>query len=136
MFRLLGLLALSAISLVAADISGVWLGSLATGRRNELRDFAFQFIQHGNTLTGKVYLDSGSTPIIKGTVEGDQISFQTIAREQDGNQINQATLTFTGTLKDGEIEITRQREELHNAGNAGTSVVRPGKQTFTVKRVP
>jgi hypothetical protein len=129
-------LAVSVSTLAAADVSGIWLGNLATGRRNLVQDFAFQFVQHGNVLTGKVYLDYGSTPILKGTVDGDQVSFDVVAREQDGNQINEAVLHFTGTLKNGEIEITRERLELHNAGDAGASVIRPGKQTFQIKRLP
>ena len=130
------LLTASAAMLAAADVSGTWLGNLASGRRNQVTDFAFQFVQRGNVLTGKVYLDYGSTPILKGTVEGDQITFQIVAREQDGNQINEAVVRFTGTLKDGEIEINRERIELHNAGDAGASVIRPGKQTFRIKRLP
>jgi hypothetical protein len=133
--KLLAILLLPII-LPAADFSGIWLGSLTSGRRNQVQDFAFQFIQKGTVLTGKLYQDYSSAPILKGTVDGDQIAFQVVAREQDGNQINEAVLHFTGTLKDGEIEITREREELRNAGNSGASVTRPGKQTFRLKRLP
>jgi len=129
-------LAVSALCLSAADISGIWMGNLTGGRRNTVQDFAFQFVQKGATLTGKLYLDYGSTPILKGTIDGDKISFQVVAREQSGNEINEAVLRFTGTLKDGEIEITREREELRAAGNSGAAVVRPGAQTFRLKRLP
>jgi len=129
-------LAVSALCLSAADISGIWMGNLTGGRRNTVQDFAFQFVQKGATLTGKLYLDYGSTPILKGTIDGDKISFQVVAREQSGNEINEAVLRFTGTLKDGEIEITREREELHAVGNSGAAVVRPGAQTFRLKRLP
>ena len=101
-----------------------------------MQDFAFRFTQKGTALTGKVYLDYGSTPILKGTVEGDQLSFQVVAREQDGNQINESVLKFTGIIKDGEIEITREREELRNAGNSGASFTRAAKITFHIKRLP
>jgi hypothetical protein len=120
----------------AADLSGFWLGSLSGGRRPTVQDFAFQFVQNGNALTGKQYLDYGSTPILKGTIDGDQFTFEVIAREQSGNQIDQAVIRFTGVLKDGEIEITRERVELRNAGNGGASFSRPGKQTFKLKRLP
>jgi hypothetical protein len=129
-------LVISVLILRAADISGIWLGSVTGGRRNQVQDFAFQFIQKGATLTGKLYLDYGSTPILKGTIDGDQISFQVVAREQAGNEINQAVLRFTGTLKDGEIEITRDREEIRAAGNSGAAFARPGSQTFRLKRLP
>lgn len=129
-------LVVSLLSLRAADISGIWLGSLNGGRRNQVQDFAFQFIQKGTTLTGKLYLDYSSTPILKGTVDGDRIAFQVVAREQAGNEINQSVLRFTGTLKDGEIEITREREEIRAAGNSGAAFARPGTQTFRLKRLP
>jgi hypothetical protein len=126
----------SALSQPAADISGFWLGSLTGGRRNQVQDFAFQFIQKGASLTGKLYADYGSTPILKGTVDGDRITFQVVAREQAGNEINQSVLRFTGTLKDGEIEITREREEIRAAGNSGAAFARPGTQTFRLRRLP
>jgi hypothetical protein len=129
-------LVVSIVSLRAADISGIWLGSLSGGRRNQVQDFAFQFIQKGTTLTGKLYLDYSSTPILKGTIDGDRITFQVVAREQAGNEINQSVLRFTGTLKDGEIEITREREEIRAAGNSGAAFAKPGAQTFRLKRLP
>src|SRR4051794_35540644 len=84
----------------AADVSGIWLGSATGGRRNQVTDFGFQFVQKGTTLTGKVYTDYGSTPILKGTIEDDKISFQAVTREQSGNEINQVVVRFTGTFKD------------------------------------
>jgi type III secretory pathway component EscS len=47
----------SALPVHAADVSGIWLGSLTTGRRGQVQDFAFQFVQKGTTLAGKLYLD-------------------------------------------------------------------------------
>jgi hypothetical protein len=130
-------LVVSVVNLRAADVSGIWLGSLnGGGRRNQVQDFAFQFIQKGTTLTGKLYLDYSSTPILKGTIDGDRITFQVVAREQAGNEINQSVLRFTGTLKDGEIEITREREEIRAAGNSGAAFAKPGVQTFHLKRLP
>jgi hypothetical protein len=130
-------LASPVLSLYAADMSGFWLGSAATGgRRNLVQDVSFQFIQKGTTLTGKLYVDYGSTPILKGTVEGDRITFQVVAREQAGNEINQSVFRFTGTWKDGEIEMTRDREEVRTAANSGGAFARPGSTTFRLKRLP
>jgi hypothetical protein len=127
----------SALILPAADISGIWLGSISGGgRRNQIQDVAFQFTQKGTALTGKQYLDYGSTPIVKGTIDGEKIAFEVVAREQAGNEINQSVLRFTGTLKDGEIEITRERQEVRAAGNSGAAFARPGSQTFRLKRLP
>src|SRR6476620_2903626 len=89
-------LVLCGFSLSEADIYGVWMGNVTGGRRNTVQDYAFQFVQNGTTLTGKLYLDYGSTPILKGTIDGDKISFQVVAREQSGNEINEAVLRFTG----------------------------------------
>ena|ERR1043166_8517433 len=133
--RALALILVAAAGLHAADFSGFWLGSTTAGRRGQIQDFAFQLVQEGSTLSGKVYLDYGTTPILKGTVDGDTFTFQIVAREQDGNQINESVLKFTGVLKDGELEITREREELRNAGNSGASFSRAAKLTIKVKRV-
>jgi hypothetical protein len=136
MRRLLFMLAIPLLS-QAADLSGIWLGTASTGgRRNQTQDFAFQFIQKGPVLTGKLYVDYGSTPILKGTIDGDKIAFEVVAREQAGNEINQSVFRFTGTIKEGEIELTREREEIRAAGNSGAAFARPGSQTFKVKRLP
>ena len=136
MRKLLAAFVLCAIALPAADLSGIWLGNTTTGRRNQVVDFAFQFEQKGSTLTGKVYLDYGTTPILKGVVEGDKISFEIVAREQNGNEISETGFKFTGVMKNGEIELTRERQEIRNAGNAGAGYSRPGGLTFKIKRLP
>jgi hypothetical protein len=127
---------LFAIALPAADVAGFWLGSGITGRRNQIVDFAFQFAQNGSTLTGKAYLDYGTTPILKGVVDGDKLSFEIVAREQNGNEISESVFKFTGVIKDADIELTRERTEMRNAGNAGAAYSRPGGVTFKVKRLP
>lgn len=136
MRKLLFTLLAAATLLPAADFTGIWLGSLTTGRRNQVTDFAFHFTQKGTTLVGKVYLDYGSEPISEGIVDGDTFSFKVTVREQAGNQIDKSVLKFTGTLKDGEVELNREREQLINAGNGGASFSRPGKTTFKIKRLP
>lgn len=129
-------LLLFAAGLSAADLSGMWLGSATTGRRNQVIDFAFQFAQKGPTLTGKAYLDYGTTPILHGAVEGDKISFEIAAREQNGNEINESLFKFTGVIKDGEIELTRERQQIRNAGNAGAGLSKPNELSFKIKRLP
>ena len=137
MRRLLAVLAFSAMALPAADVSGIWLGNAVAGRRNLVTDFGFQFVQKDATLTGKVYLDYGSTPILNGTVEGDKLSFEIVAREQNGNEISQTVFRFTGTIKDGEIEMKRERQGIRNVLNAGTGFARQGAELiFKIKRLP
>jgi hypothetical protein len=74
---------------------------------------------------------------VEGKVTGDELWFVVEAPEQAGNQINQARLRFTGTLRGGEIEVTRQRESARNAGNAGGTQSRRGnaRQVFKLKRL-
>ena len=129
-------LLLFASGLSAADFAGIWLGSATTGRRNQVIDFAFQFAQKGSTLTGKAYLDYGTTPILNGVIDGDRISFEIVAREQNGNEINESLFKFTGVVKDGGIELTRERQQIRNAVNAGAGVSRPSELVVKIKRLP
>lgn len=131
---LLSLVALAA-TLSAADLTGIWVGQYP-GRNNEPIDIAFQFQHKGEVLSGKLYGDFKSMRIVEGKVAGDQVVFIVLAEEQAGNQINETRLRFTGTLKDGEIELTRERESSRNAGNGGEVQSRNNtKQTFRLKRL-
>lgn len=124
-------------ALLGGDLSGIWVGQIP-GRNGDLLDIAFQFKQDGAVLAGKLYGDYGSSPITEGKISDDQISFIVVTPEQAGNQINSSTLRFTGSFKDGRIELTREREGSTNAGNGGGAQIRPGaaaKQTFSLKRL-
>jgi hypothetical protein len=127
---------LLAATLSGADLSGIWVGQIP-GRNGDLLDIAFKFTQDGANLAGKLYGDYGSSPIVKGSVDGDQVSFVVVASEQAGNQINIAKLRFTGHIQGAEIELTRERESSTNAGNGGAVESRKGnpKQTFHLKRL-
>src|SRR3982074_1322661 len=118
MRKLIALALLSTCTLLAGDFAGIWIGQIP-GRNGEPQDVAFKFTQSGAKLHGKLYGDYQSTPIGDGKVEGDEVSFIVIANEQAGNQINQTRLRFNGSLKSGEIELTREREGATNAGNGG-----------------
>ena len=127
--------ALTALPLRGADFSGIWTGQLPT-RNGEFVDVAFQFIQKGSAITGKQYGDYQSSPIAEGSVNGDEITFTVVAQEQAGNQINDTKLRFTGVLKDGALELTRERKESKNAGNGGGVQFKgDSKQKLTVKRL-
>ena len=123
-------------TLSGADLSGIWVGQIP-GRNGDLLDIAFKFTQEGGNLTGKLYGDYGSSPIVKGSVEGDQILFIVVSPEQNGNQINSSRLRFTGHIDGSEIELTRERESSTNAGNSGGVESKKGnpKQTFSLKRL-
>jgi hypothetical protein len=126
---------LSAVTLSASDLTGIWVGQIP-GRNGDLQDIAFKFTQSGTTLGGKLYGDYQSTPISEGKISGAEITFLVIAPEQAGNQINQTKLRFTGTIQLSEIELTREREAATNAGNGGTVQFKgSAKQTFRLKRL-
>ena len=132
-----GLLLLCGAALFGADLTGIWVGQIPT-RNGETVDIAFQFTQAGAKLSGKLYGDYKSSPIVAGLVAGDLVTFVVLAEEQAGNQINDSRLRFTGSLKSGEVELTRERESSTNAGNKGGSQTRPGQgatQTFRFKRL-
>jgi len=131
-------------SAFAADIAGTWLGAFppqANSQNQRLRitqQLAFQFVQNGATLTGKLYGDYDSSPIIEGKITGDAIDFVVVAQEQQGNQINQSRLHFTGAIQaDGTIELSRVRESSTNAGNGGAykGKATNGKQTLILRRL-
>ena len=121
--------------LFAGDITGIWTGQIP-GRNGDLLDISFKFTQDGATLGGKLYGDYMSAPITEGKISGDQVTFLVIAPEQAGNQINRTKLRFSGTIKAGEIELTREREGSTNAGNGGGVQFKGNtKQTFRLKKL-
>ena len=132
----LALLLLLVSPLAAADLTGIWVGRIP-GRNGELQDIAFQFRQTGAKLEGKLYGDYQSSPIVQGTVAGPLVTFVVSGAEQSGNQINETQTRFTGKLENGEIELLRERESSHNAGNSGAVEQRRNtpRQSFTLKRL-
>ena len=136
MLRKLCLFAGLALPLSAAELTGVWIGQIPA-RNGDPLDVAFKFTQKpGGSLSGKVYGDYQSSPIVEGSVTGDQVMFVVVAQEQAGNQINDTKLKYTGVLKDGALELTRERQESKNAGNGGGVQFKgDSKQTLTVKRL-
>jgi len=133
--RRLAIFALCGSSLFGTDLAGIWTGQI-TGRTGDIQDLAFKFTQSGTKLTGKLYGEYQSAAIIEGKIIGDQLDFVVIAQEQNGNQISDSRLHFTGVMKAGEIELTREREGSTNAGNGGSYQNRTnGKLTFHLKPI-
>jgi hypothetical protein len=128
---------LCSFGLFGADFTGVWVGQIPTGRDGALQDVAFKITQNGTTLGGKMYGDYQSSPISEARVSGDLITFVVVAAsQQNGNEINTTRLRFTGNLKDGALELTRDREASNTAGNGGTFVMKGNvKQSFRLKRL-
>jgi hypothetical protein len=121
----------------AADLSGIWVGEVASGRpdRDPIQ-ISFQFVQKGTALGGKLYGDHQSTPIATGIVAGELVTFVVITAEQAGNEINDTKVRFTGRLVNGELELTRERESSTRAGAQSGAFVRPGSgQQVRLKRL-
>lgn len=134
--RLASLLFIAALALPAADMTGVWLGKLP-GRNNTFTDITFKFVQNGGVITGKLYGDFNSYPIIEGKAEADKIEFVVVTREQRGNEINDTRFKFTGTVKpDGEMELLRERLSVTKVASGEAVTVRnDNKPTIKLKRL-
>jgi hypothetical protein len=136
--RAAGLLLAAALGAFAGDLTGVWTGQFAQGRNNAvIVDVAFKFVQTGATLTGKLYGDYMSYPVIEGKVEADRIEFVVITREQRGNEINDTRFKFTGTFKEtGDMELTRERQSVSKVGSGEPVTVRnETKPVIKLKRL-
>ena len=132
--RCLALAVFCALSLMGADVSGTWTGVIPA-RNNEVQDVTFRLVQQGDALTGKLYRDTTSVPILDGKISGDQISFRVESEEQVGNVFVLIKYSFTGSIKGTEMELTREREAnpIFNPGNPANRAFL--KQTFTLKRL-
>ncbi|MEP7366663.1 MAG: hypothetical protein ABI972_25685 [Acidobacteriota bacterium] len=119
----------------AADLSGTWIGQVP-GRNNTKTDIAFQLEQAGSKLAGKLYGDYRSSPITKGTVAGDLVTFTVATEEQSGNEINDSVVRYTGKLVNGELELSIDRESSTRAGSgAGVRTREAPRVTFRLKKL-
>lgn len=114
---------LLAQTLAAADLSGIWMGQVPGRRGGGGTDISFQFLQDGSTLAGKLYEDIGSSPFLEGNVEGDQLYFVVVAREQAGNQVNLVTYRYEGKVIDGDLDLTRERTKAVDAVSGAEFVI-------------
>jgi hypothetical protein len=125
---------LFAVSLVASDLTGIWLGQ-DQDRRGEPQDLAFRFKQNGEALTGKMFGDEFDIAISEGSVSGDQIRFTvTTTNYYSGAK---TVFVYTGTVKEGELELIRERVPTAEDKTANDKTAnRPmAKQTLKLKRI-
>ncbi len=94
-------------------------------RNGDLQDLSFRFAQHDGAVTGKMYGDNESIPVTDCKVDGNQITFL-VMTELNGSITR--TL-FTGTLANGEIQVTRGKADKPAADKPNP------KQTFVLKRL-
>jgi hypothetical protein len=132
--RIFGLLVLAALSLTAADLSGTWTGTIPA-RNNEVQDLTFRLVQNGEELSGKLYRDTTSVPILDGKITDGRISFRVESEEQVGNVFIVIKYTFTGSIKGTDIELTREREANPALTTGNPNNRANQKPTFTLKRL-
>ncbi len=121
--------------LCGEDVSGTWVGRIPAGK-GQLRDVAIKLVQSGGAVTGKIYGDYQSSPIVEGQVAGEGVNFLAVISEQAGNEINETRHRFTGAIKDGELELVRIREGAKKAGNGGDVTFKgESKIAFKLKRL-
>ena len=118
-----------ALSLSAADLSGIWSGT-TVDRNGDVQDISFRFIQKGDSLTGKVYGDNKSTPVSDAKIEADHITF-TVVTELNG-QITK--LVYSGTIVGDEMRLTRERTGGNFTGAKAKNPINQ-KVSITLKRV-
>jgi hypothetical protein len=97
LIRILSLIVLAAImtlSASAADVAGIWTGSMDTQAGNTQVVIT---IQAGPALKGKVQLAEYDGSIEKGELAGDKISFETT--------ITHGTISFGGTVSADRMEL-------------------------------
>lgn len=124
MLRAVLLLFTATIASSAADLSGVWTGQLP-GRNNTFTDITFKLVQNGTAISGKLYGDYNSSPIVEGRAEADRIEFTVATREQRGNEINDTRFKFSGAVKEtGEMELTRERVSVSKVASGEAVTVR------------
>ncbi|MBI1357174.1 MAG: hypothetical protein GC160_22775 [Acidobacteria bacterium] len=115
--RIAGIALLAALAVgaeppsAAFDLTGTWMGMVPGKGRRLDSDIAFQFVQHGAELSGKLYVDKQpGAAILEGRVsELGDIHFLVETRDQSGNQINDVRYRFEGVMCDGGIEMTLER---------------------------
>jgi hypothetical protein len=122
---------LLAACLPASEIDGIWVGQQA-GRRGDLEDQAFRFKLDGQVLTGKLFGDEFDLPISEGSLSGDQIRFViTTTNYYNGTKTR---FIYIGAIKNGEIELTRERIQTAGEKAANRNPGNAGKQTLKLKR--
>jgi hypothetical protein len=102
MRRLLFSLALSALALLAADISGTWSAAVKLDAGSGTATFVFK--QAGDALTGTYSGVLGSADV-KGTVKGNQV-------EWSFDQSEAGKISYKGTLEEATIKGTVEYGQL------------------------
>jgi hypothetical protein len=110
-------MAFSAVTVFAADVTGAWTGDMKSPDGNSFR-ISFTFKQDGAKLTGTIAGPQGDPmEIADGKVDGDKLSFSvtfngmTIKHEGviNGDEIKLTSKTDSGDFPGGEMTLTRTK---------------------------
>jgi hypothetical protein len=102
-FAVANILAITAATLGAADISGKWTAVFDTQIGQQ--SYTYDFVVKESTLTGRMKSNLGESEVIDGKVDGDKVSFVEIFK-LEGMDVR---ITYTGTVVSAdEIKFTRQ----------------------------
>jgi hypothetical protein len=111
-------------SLSAADLTGTWIGLIASQSNRPSQDVAFQLAQQGTALSGKQYGDDLSSAFDGGVVADGKVRFDVVIREQQGNQVNEVLYEYEGQIAGDSIELTRERASAKDAVSGAPIPVR------------
>jgi hypothetical protein len=97
----------SALSLVAADLTGRWSGSFKPDKENDSRSAYVILKQDGGKLTGSGGPTAENQHVtLTGKVEGDKVSFEVL----DGEATIYFELVVTGDEMSGDLRFKRGDE--------------------------
>ncbi len=98
--------AVTAVTALAADVTGTWKGTAETPNGTIERTFVFKV--DGTKLTGETSSQMmGTSQIMDGKVEGDTLSFTITAKFED----NEVKLHYTGKVSGNEIKMHVEADE-------------------------
>ena len=128
------LVALCALAVSAADISGKWVAQVP-GRDGTPMDNTFVFKVDAGKITGTLTMNFGGQAmeqqITDGKLDGDAISF-TVVMEFNGNQMKSL---YKGTVSGSEMKLTRTREGGAPGGGGGGGGRGGAPQEIVAKKV-
>ena len=106
---LFGAVALLALigSAWAADVTGKWVAEIQGFQGTTQTTFTFKV--EGTALTGTITNQRGETAISEGKIDGDDISFVTV-RKVGQNQDMEMKTTYKGKVSGDEIKFTMERQ--------------------------
>jgi hypothetical protein len=124
---MLSLLALFAVTAVAADINGKWVAQVP-GRDGTPREQSFTFKVSGATVTGTISSQRGDQEISEGKISGDDLSFAVIRKF---NEMEMRS-NYKGKVSGNEIKFIMEMVMPAGGGFGGGEAPKPTE--FTAKK--